>query len=329
MSRTRAAAPSPGWTRPQWAAPDKENRDAEVPDPQALPRQRPATVNDVPMDQWTPEEVDAHMKFMDDFGKRLEAERRVRRRAGAVAGGRVRPGGRAGPADHRRAVRRDQGPHRRVVRRRRRRLGPRVELAGELSLAPGHGRQADPRVARGAPLLRRADRDRGLTRAVTDAVRRGDAAAAGAGGHRRPRPPRSRLRDGRGRRAGRARRGGAHVRRRTDAAARPEGLAGHRRVAAVPRRRTVRDRAAAARGRGRRRAGRRPDRDGRRHAARLLPLRAPGADAGVRRRADAAGRRRPDDAAGRRGLPGARGDDGAADQPREADGVGRVVRPAG
>ncbi len=31
-----------------------------------------ATVNDAPMDQWTPEEVDAHMKFMDDFGKRLE-----------------------------------------------------------------------------------------------------------------------------------------------------------------------------------------------------------------------------------------------------------------
>ena len=25
-----------------------------------------------PLDQWAPEEVDAHMKFMDDFGKRLE-----------------------------------------------------------------------------------------------------------------------------------------------------------------------------------------------------------------------------------------------------------------
>jgi hypothetical protein len=35
-------------------------------------RGTPATVNDAPMDQWTPEEVDAHMKFMDDFGKRLE-----------------------------------------------------------------------------------------------------------------------------------------------------------------------------------------------------------------------------------------------------------------
>ena len=35
-------------------------------------RGAPATVNDVSMDQWAPEEVDAHMKFMDDFGKRLE-----------------------------------------------------------------------------------------------------------------------------------------------------------------------------------------------------------------------------------------------------------------
>ena len=35
-------------------------------------RGAPATVNDVSMDQWAPEEVDAHMQFMDDFGTRLE-----------------------------------------------------------------------------------------------------------------------------------------------------------------------------------------------------------------------------------------------------------------
>ena len=35
-------------------------------------RGTPATVNDVPMDRWTPEEVDAHMQFMGEFGKRLE-----------------------------------------------------------------------------------------------------------------------------------------------------------------------------------------------------------------------------------------------------------------
>ena len=36
-------------------------------------RGAPAPVNDVPMDQWRPEEVDAHIKFMQDFGERLEA----------------------------------------------------------------------------------------------------------------------------------------------------------------------------------------------------------------------------------------------------------------
>ena len=35
-------------------------------------RGAPAAVNNVPMDQWAPEEVDAHIKFMQDFGTRLE-----------------------------------------------------------------------------------------------------------------------------------------------------------------------------------------------------------------------------------------------------------------
>ncbi len=35
-------------------------------------RGAPAPINDVPMDQWTPEEVDAHMQFMRDFGARLQ-----------------------------------------------------------------------------------------------------------------------------------------------------------------------------------------------------------------------------------------------------------------
>lgn len=29
-------------------------------------------VNDVPMDRWAPQEVDAHLAFMEDFAKRLE-----------------------------------------------------------------------------------------------------------------------------------------------------------------------------------------------------------------------------------------------------------------
>ncbi|MGC4104827.1 MAG: YciI family protein [Thermomicrobiales bacterium] len=35
-------------------------------------RGAPAAVNDVPMDQWTPDEVDAHMQYMDDFASRLK-----------------------------------------------------------------------------------------------------------------------------------------------------------------------------------------------------------------------------------------------------------------
>ena len=35
-------------------------------------RGAPASVNDVPMDQWTPEEVSAHLQYMHDFVARLE-----------------------------------------------------------------------------------------------------------------------------------------------------------------------------------------------------------------------------------------------------------------
>ncbi|MFI7272760.1 YciI family protein [Streptomyces sp. NPDC049879] len=35
-------------------------------------RGNPAAVNDVPMDRWTPEEISAHLKYMNDFADRLE-----------------------------------------------------------------------------------------------------------------------------------------------------------------------------------------------------------------------------------------------------------------
>ncbi|MEU7024290.1 YciI family protein [Streptomyces sp. NPDC046203] len=35
-------------------------------------RGAPASVNDVPMDQWTPEEVSAHIQYMNDFADRLK-----------------------------------------------------------------------------------------------------------------------------------------------------------------------------------------------------------------------------------------------------------------
>jgi hypothetical protein len=37
-------------------------------------RGAPASVNDVPMDQWTPEELSAHVQYMQDFAARLEGK---------------------------------------------------------------------------------------------------------------------------------------------------------------------------------------------------------------------------------------------------------------
>jgi hypothetical protein len=34
-------------------------------------RGAPAAVNDVPMDRWTPEEIDAHVRYMEDFATLL------------------------------------------------------------------------------------------------------------------------------------------------------------------------------------------------------------------------------------------------------------------
>lgn len=36
-------------------------------------RGAPAAVNDVPMDQWTPAELTAHVQYMQDFADRLES----------------------------------------------------------------------------------------------------------------------------------------------------------------------------------------------------------------------------------------------------------------
>jgi hypothetical protein len=35
-------------------------------------RGAPAAVNDVPMEQWAPEEITAHIRYMDDFAAKLE-----------------------------------------------------------------------------------------------------------------------------------------------------------------------------------------------------------------------------------------------------------------
>jgi len=36
-------------------------------------RGAPSPVNDVPMDKWSPDEVEAHMRFMNDFAAKLES----------------------------------------------------------------------------------------------------------------------------------------------------------------------------------------------------------------------------------------------------------------
>ena len=103
-------------------------------------RGAPTPVNDVPMDQWTPAEITAHIQYMRDFAARLREHRRVRRRRRAGARGHVGPLRRRGSATgDRRPVRRDQGPHRRLDDHRRRSHDRALELAGELSAAPGAG----------------------------------------------------------------------------------------------------------------------------------------------------------------------------------------------
>src|SRR5580765_9100600 len=61
----------PECSRPAGPTPRKENTMAKY---LLLKHYRgaPAPINDVPMDQWTPEEVSAHVQYMDDFADRLK-----------------------------------------------------------------------------------------------------------------------------------------------------------------------------------------------------------------------------------------------------------------
>jgi hypothetical protein len=100
----------------------------------------PAPVNDVPMDQWTPEEISAHVQYMNDFAARLEATGEfVDSKALAPEGmfvrydGEGRPPVTDGPFAETKDVIAgwmviDVDSHERAV-----------ELAGELSAAPGMG----------------------------------------------------------------------------------------------------------------------------------------------------------------------------------------------
>src|SRR5881275_1545894 len=65
-------APSQGCIRPAGPASHEENTMAKY---LLLKHYRgaPAPVNNVPMDQWRPDEVEAHIRFMNDFAARLES----------------------------------------------------------------------------------------------------------------------------------------------------------------------------------------------------------------------------------------------------------------
>jgi len=103
-------------------------------------RGAPASVNDVPMDQWAPDEVEAHFQFMRDFAARLEDSGEfVDSRALSPEGVWVRYDGEGRPpvtdgpfAETKDLVAGwmviDVDSHERAV-----------ELAGELSAAPGAG----------------------------------------------------------------------------------------------------------------------------------------------------------------------------------------------
>jgi hypothetical protein len=98
-------------------------------------RGAPAAVNDVPMDQWAPEEVQAHIQYMNDFADRLKGSGEfVDSQALAPEGAWVRYGGEGkppvtdGPFAETKDLIIDVDSYDRAV-----------ELAGELSAAPGAG----------------------------------------------------------------------------------------------------------------------------------------------------------------------------------------------
>jgi hypothetical protein len=103
-------------------------------------RGAPASVNDVPMAQWAPEEIEAHIAYMNDFAARLEGTGEyVDSQALAPDGAWVRYDGEGKPpvtdgpfAETKDLIAGfmiiDVDSHERAV-----------ELAGELSAAPGAG----------------------------------------------------------------------------------------------------------------------------------------------------------------------------------------------
>mgnify|MGYP000433306300 FL=1 len=103
-------------------------------------RGAPSAVNDVPMDRWTPDEISAHIQYMNDFAKRLgETGEFVDGQALAPDGMWVRSDGEGRPpvTDGPFAETKDLIAGWMVIDVDSRERA--VELAGELSAAPGAG----------------------------------------------------------------------------------------------------------------------------------------------------------------------------------------------
>jgi hypothetical protein len=65
VPRPRERRVVPPASRPRSTPPERTRYAAQ-------PDRAPASVNDVPMDQWTPEEISAHVQYMHDFAAQLE-----------------------------------------------------------------------------------------------------------------------------------------------------------------------------------------------------------------------------------------------------------------
>lgn len=103
-------------------------------------RGAPASVNDTPMDQWSPDEVDAHVQYMKDFAARLEGTGEfVDSQALSPDGVWVRSGGEGRPAvtDGPFAETKDLIAGWMVIDVDSYQRA--IELAGQLSAAPGTG----------------------------------------------------------------------------------------------------------------------------------------------------------------------------------------------
>ena len=110
-------------------------------------RGAPAGVNDVPMDKWTPDEVEAHIGYMNDFANRLEKSGEFIDGQALSPDGVVGPLRRRGTSSHdRRPVCRNQGPDRRMDGHRRRQ--PRARSSSPVSCRP-HPEQAASRSTNG------------------------------------------------------------------------------------------------------------------------------------------------------------------------------------